>query len=104
MSTCILNGRTPYEAWSGKKPDLEDIKVFDCTAFMKIPMMHFKKLDDRIKQAVYLGREPGSKGNRLYDSRRGYVHVNRDVVFQENNFGYGNKREIVICQFLDTSL
>ena len=49
-------------------------------------MVRVKKLDDRSKQVVYLGREPGTKGERLYDPKTGTVHVSRDVVFQENNF------------------
>lgn len=49
-------------------------------------MVRVKKLDDRSKQVVYLGREPGTKGERLYDPKTGTVHVSRDVVFQEKNF------------------
>ncbi|KAL8123365.1 hypothetical protein AgCh_011366 [Apium graveolens] len=63
LPTRILNGRTPYEAWCGKKPDMGHIKVFGCSAYMKVPAVHVKKLDDRGKQVVYLGTEPGTKGN-----------------------------------------
>lgn len=68
LPTRALNGKTPYEAWSGKKPDLGHMKVFGCVAYMKIPRVKVKKLDDRSKKVVYLGREPGTKGSRLYDS------------------------------------
>lgn len=53
---------------------------------MKIPVVHVKKLDDRSKKIVYLGREPGTKGSILYDPITGTVHVSRDMVFQEKNF------------------
>lgn len=85
LSTRVLNGRTPYEMWSGKKPNLAHIKVFGCTAYMKIPMVHVKKLDDRSTLVVYLEREPGTKGNPLYDPKTVVVHVSRDVVVQEND-------------------
>lgn len=86
LPTRILKGRTPYEAWSGMKPDLMHIKVFRCTAYMKVPVVQVRKLDDRGKAVVYLGREPGTKESRLYDPKTGTVHVSRDVVAQENNF------------------
>lgn len=61
LPTRVLNGKTPYEAWSGKILDLAHIRIFGCTAYMKIPMVHVKKLDDRSKLVVYLGREPGKR-------------------------------------------
>ncbi|KAL8095330.1 hypothetical protein AgCh_036700 [Apium graveolens] len=76
----------PYEAWCWKKPDLGHIKVFGCSAYMKVPAVHVKKLDDRGKQVVYLGRELGIKGNRLYDPTTGKLQVSKDVVFFENEF------------------
>ena len=59
--TRVLVSRTPYEAWSGKKPNLEHIKIFGCIAHMKIPSIYTSKLDDRSKPVVYLGKEPGTK-------------------------------------------
>lgn len=47
----LLN-RLPYEAWKGKKPNLDHIQLFGCVAYMKIPQVYVKKLDDRIKAVV----------------------------------------------------
>lgn len=84
LPTKSLSGRTPYEAWTSKKPDLKFVKVFWCTAFMKIPSVDTRKLDDRSKVVVNLGKEPGTKAYRLYDPKNGSVCVSRDVVFVEN--------------------
>lgn len=86
LPTSALRGKTPYEMWNGEKPDLSFIRIFGCTAVMKIPTVQTKKLDDRGKLVVYLGKEPGTKGNRLYDPATERLHVSRDVVFQENKF------------------
>ena len=86
LPTRALKGRTPYEAWNGEKPDLSHLRIFGCIAVMNIPAKHTRKLDDRGKLVVYLGKEPGTKGNRLYDPKTGTVHVSRDVVFQEEKF------------------
>ena len=86
LPTRSLAGMTPYEAWngSGSKPDLAHVKLFGCMAFMKIPQVHIKKLDDRSKAVVYLGKEPGTKASRLFDPVKETLHVSRDVVYQEN--------------------
>ena len=86
LPTRALTGVTPYEAWSvnGNKPDVGHIKVFGCTAHMKVPGHAVKKLDDRSLCVVNLGREPGSKAYRLYDPKENRVYVSKDVVFEEN--------------------
>ena len=83
LPTKILRGRTPYEAWTGKKPNLSFLKVFGCLAFMKVPSVHTTKLDNRSKKVVYIGKEPGTKGYRLYDPSTGSLCVSRDVTFDE---------------------
>lgn len=64
-TTRTLNG--PYEAWGDKKPNFGNIKIFGCVAVMKVPSVHTRSMDDRGRKIVYLGREPGTKGCRLYD-------------------------------------
>ncbi|KAL8101292.1 hypothetical protein AgCh_033244 [Apium graveolens] len=44
--THALSGKTPYEVWYGKKPDLSHVKNIRSVAFMKVPSVHMK-LDDR---------------------------------------------------------
>lgn len=50
---------------------------------MKIPSVHTKKLDDRSKPMIHLGKEPGTKAYRLYNPVTKIVHVGRYVVFEE---------------------
>ncbi|KAL8107155.1 hypothetical protein AgCh_023817 [Apium graveolens] len=86
VPTRSLNGQTPYEAWNGDKLDLTHLKVFGCTAFVKIPLKNVKKLDNRSEKMVYLGKEPGTKGSRLFNPEMGRVHVSRDIVTEEEDF------------------
>ncbi|GJV66999.1 zinc finger, CCHC-type containing protein, partial [Tanacetum coccineum] len=74
---------TPYEAWFGKKPSLEHLKVFGCVVFARSIGVHIRKLDDRGKKMVYFGVEDGTKGNRLYDPQDMKLRVSHDVVFDE---------------------
>lgn len=90
-SVCILNklptralsGVTPYEAWSKVKPDIGHVRFFGCLAHMKITAVHAKKLDDRSKVVINLGKEPRTKAYRLYDHVRKSVYVSRDVIIEE---------------------
>lgn len=50
---------------------------------MKVPSINVKKLDDRSKVMVNLGKEPGTKAYRLYDPETEKVLVSRDVIFEE---------------------
>lgn len=82
LPTKVLKGETPYEAWKERKPDLSYKRVFGCIAHVKIPKEHVRKLDDRSKRMVYLGKEPGSKAHRVFDPTTGCLNVSRDVVFE----------------------
>lgn len=83
LPTKTMGDRTLFEAWTGRKPQLGHLRVFGCTAHAKNTAPHLKKLDDRSAPYVYLGVEEGSKAHRLFDPRRGRIHVSRDVVFEE---------------------
>lgn len=43
LPTRALSKKTPQQAWAGKKPNLKYIRVFGCTAYMKVPAVHTKK-------------------------------------------------------------
>jgi hypothetical protein len=81
--TKSVDGRTPYEAWHGHKPDVHYLRVFGCRAHVKTTRPGLQKLDDRSTPTMFLGYEPGSKAYRLYDPVAKRVVVSRDMVFDE---------------------
>ncbi|GJV33213.1 zinc finger, CCHC-type containing protein [Tanacetum coccineum] len=83
VPTRALIDKTPYEALYNRKPNLENLRIFGCTAYAKITIPHLKKLDDRSIPLIYLGVEEGSKACRLYDPIAKKKHVSRDVRFME---------------------
>jgi hypothetical protein len=64
--TKALNGRTPYEAWHGRKPAVSHLRVFGCLAFGK-ELGHIGKLDNRSIPGVFIGYAEGSKAYRILD-------------------------------------
>uniref|UniRef100_J3KWT6 Retroviral polymerase SH3-like domain-containing protein n=1 Tax=Oryza brachyantha TaxID=4533 RepID=J3KWT6_ORYBR len=66
-----LDGRTPYEAWHGRKPAVSHLRVFSCLAFTK-QLGHIGKLDDRSTLGVFIGYAKGLKAYRILDPETPY--------------------------------
>lgn len=81
--TKALDGVTPYEAWHGRCPSVEHLRVFGCVGHVKSVRPNLRKLDDRGTRMVFIGYEQGSKAYRMYDPVARRVCVSRDVVFDE---------------------
>lgn len=52
--TKVVYGRTPEEAWTGKKVDLSHLRVFGCKAFALTPRVKRKKLDPKSKEYIFV--------------------------------------------------
>lgn len=63
--TSAVDGKTPQEAWSGRRPSVAHIRVFGCVAYAKIPDASRTKLDAKAVKCLFLGYCEGSKAYRL---------------------------------------
>ena len=77
---------TPYEAWTGKRPQVDGLRVFGCQAFVHIPKDERKKLDSKSRRCIFLGYGVTTKGYRLYDPMKKKVCYSRDVIFMEDKY------------------
>jgi hypothetical protein len=82
--TKALDNMTPFEAWHGKKPKVNHLKVFGCLAHVKVVGPNVNKLSDKSKKMIFIGYESGIKGYRLFDPTTNSLVISRDVVFEEN--------------------
>jgi hypothetical protein len=58
-----LNWCTPFEAITGKKPDISRMRVFGCGAYVYIPpTRRHNKLSPKSELMVFLGETEGMKG------------------------------------------
>jgi hypothetical protein len=80
--TKAFNGRTPYEAWHGRKPAVSHLWVFGCLAFAKVLGL-IGKLDDRSTSGVFIGYTEGLKAYRIIDPGTQHVCTTCDIVFDE---------------------
>lgn len=85
-----IDDLTPYYLKYGEDPDLKHIRVFGCTAFMLVPSVHRKKLDDKCRRMIFIGYS--SMGYRLLDPETKSITISRNVRFDEEK---RSKRHLV---------
>ncbi len=85
--TIAVKGMTPYESFIGRKPDVSNLRVFGCDAYMHVPRETRKKWDAKSVKCIFIGYSLIRKGYRLWNTQTKRVHETRDVVFVENEFG-----------------
>lgn len=82
--TKSLNEVTPYEVWSGSKPNVAHFRVFGSLAHLKILEQHLTKLQDKSKRMIFIGYEVGTKAYKFFDPQENKVPISRDVIFEED--------------------
>ena len=81
LPSATLNGKTPFEVWSGKPVnDYDTLHVFGSTAYYHVKE---SKLDPRAKKALFMGVTSGVKGYRLWCLSLKKIISSRDVTFDE---------------------
>lgn len=76
--------RTLYELWFTKKPNVNLLRIFGCTAFAHIPKEQRRKLDVKAKELRFVGYAENSKGYRLLHVTTDRIIISRDVIFIED--------------------
>ena len=76
---------TPYELWTGQKPDVRNLRVFGCEAFAHVPKKFRTKIDKKTEKCTFIGYSTHSKAYRLFSHVRQSVIVRRDVIFNEGS-------------------
>ncbi|NBU34777.1 hypothetical protein EBS40_09225, partial [bacterium] len=85
VHSALNPGKTPYEMWFGRKPDLSMLKTFGCMCSSLIPEpAQDGKLSPRGKMLVHLGVDEEAKGWRVLDPDTMQVTIARNLHFQED--------------------
>jgi hypothetical protein len=76
--------KTPYEAWSGLKPEVTHFHIFGSRAWARIPSKKRKALDPQSIECIFVGYPDGVKGYRLIDISSDQLIIERSVQFEES--------------------
>jgi hypothetical protein len=79
----ILKDITPEETFSGKKPNVEHLRIFGCLVDIHIPKDKRKKLEPSEKKGIFVGYSESSGAYRIYIPEQHKVEISRDVTFNE---------------------
>ncbi|KAG7301017.1 hypothetical protein JYU34_015390 [Plutella xylostella] len=71
--------KTPYELWTGSKPDLSHIRVFGSTVMAHIPKQRRLKWDRKAAKYILVGYSENIKGYKLYQPESNSFTTSRDI-------------------------
>ena len=61
-----LEGKTPFEAWSGHKPNVSHFSVFGSKAWAISPPEKIKDLKSKKKECIMVGYDEYEKGYNIF--------------------------------------
>ena len=100
-----VNRKTPYEMLFDRVPNISNLRVFGCDAFVHIPIHKKNKLGPKARKGTFIGYEDNSPMYKvlMWDSMK--VERSRNVTFDEGSFTRGKVRlmDINVNPFLCTT-
>lgn len=82
--TAALSNMVPEGAWTNKKVDLFNLKVFGSKVMVHIPKAKRRKFDPKSEENIFVGYCENQKGYRVYNVVTKKVTSTRDAIFIEN--------------------
>ena len=78
---------SPYQAIFGKPPNLSNLRVFGCKAYVQTPKVGTKKLDPRAWIGIHVGYDEWNwRCYRIYKPDTNQVRLSVHVTFDESSF------------------
>ncbi|KAL4355086.1 hypothetical protein GQ457_06G022650 [Hibiscus cannabinus] len=94
LATKVVDGKTPFEAWSGSKPSVKHLRVFGSICYNHISANMRSKLDERAWRGIFVGYSSQSKGYRIYNLESKMIVVSRDDIFYEDSYWNWEKNDV----------
>jgi hypothetical protein len=79
-----VKDKTPYEAWSGLKPEVTHFRIFSSYAWARIPSKKRKALDPQSTECIFVEYPDCVKGYRIIDLSLDRLIIERSVQFEES--------------------
>ncbi|XP_051117853.1 uncharacterized protein LOC127242378 [Andrographis paniculata] len=75
--------KTPYEIWSGKKPNVSYFHTFGCRCYIMKDQVQLHKFDACSDDGIFLGYSLNSRAYRVYNNRTKKVMESVNVMFDD---------------------
>ena len=84
--TDAVKGQTPYQLWTGTKPDVSHLRVWGCTAYVHIQKDKREGLGSHMEKCVFIGYPQGYKGWKFYNPTTKKTIISERADFDERYF------------------
>lgn len=88
----VLVDQTPEEAWTGKKVNVSEFKLFGSKVMVHVPKENRKKWDSKSDKMIFVGYDNDRKGYRCIDPISKKLTTSRDVKFCDSPSLLDNKQ------------
>ena len=82
--TKSVANKTPFEAFTGRKPGIKHLRTFGCICYTHILACLRQKFVDKAEKGIFMGYGSCEKGYRVYIIQFNKVVLSRSVVFDED--------------------
>lgn len=65
----VLDNKSPYELWTGSKPNVSHLKMFGCGAIAHVPVEKRRTFEAKSREHIFVGYCDEKKGYRLVDPK-----------------------------------
>jgi len=76
---------SPYELWTGKTPDLSNLKTFGSDAYIHVPKLFRRKWDRKAEKGIFVGFQGESGNMRVYLPITKAIKESKDVTIHETD-------------------
>lgn len=83
LTSSLPKGKTPFQMFFGKKPDISHLKIFGCSGYRLIETAT-QKLDDKAKLEVFVGYGATNGSFYMFNPETERISLSRNVTFLEN--------------------
>ena len=84
--TDAVKGRTPYQLWTGTKPNVSLLRVWGCTAYVHIQKDKREGLGSHMEKCVFIGYPQRYKGWKFYNPTTKKTIISERADFDERYF------------------
>ena len=86
LPTSSLKGKTPFEAWFNRKPDISHLRVWGCLAYVFVQKDKRRGLESHMEKCVFMGYPAGYKGWTFYNPATKKYFISERAEFDERVF------------------
>src|SRR5579872_5680303 len=87
--------KTPQELMWGRKPNVQNMRVFGCESFAHVDRSLRQKFDPTSSIGIFVGFSKESKAFRIFDLQERRIRTTRTATFNEQSFPLASKKAVI---------